>query len=679
MKATIRIKIARCFSLFCLIPASAVAYAQWTAPTQEELAMTSQPEVPGAAAVYLYREEVTDDRLHSWRKYVRLKVLTEAGKKYANVELAQYNTAYSYDYFGYSVGAIEGRTIHPDGTIIPFTGKPMEKVVVKNQDFNIKEKVFALPDVEVGSIIEYRYELNYSDRWFVPPQWLVQSELYTRKPHYVWMPTSEQLIHKGEGGDQTTNYVDWVHILPAGFDVKQTKTASISSYAAGQQTTMELDIHDVKPTVTEEYMPPFGSLSYRVLFYYSPYNTPDQYWDAEGKGWSKLQDKFIGPGNKVKQAVSGLVSPGDTADQKLRKLYAAVMMLDNTAYSRGHSANEDTAQGLNEPNSTDDIWERKRGNNDQMAQLFVAMARAAGMKAYVMRVADRDRNVFLRGYLSFSQLDDTIAIVVVDGKVMYFDPGQRYCAYGHLAWKHTLDDGLRQTESGTTISQVPDEPYTASRIVRLADLTMDDHGEATGTVTVTWKGNPALEWRQSYLRGELEGLKHELRTSMERLMPKGMDVKVTAVDNVDDYEQPLVVHYEVNGMIASSTGKRLLVPGDIFEANAKPTFVEEKREEPVLFHYAHATQDVVRVTYPASMAVESAPVDERVPLEKLAVYVLKTESTPTSITVRRELDLGTALFKLDEYPSLRTFYNKFESKDQEPVVLKLAAAAAGGN
>src|ERR1700679_2202652 len=98
---------------------------------------------------------------------------------------------------------------------------------------------------------------------------------------------------------------------------------------------MELDIHDVKPTVTEEYMPPFGSLSYRVLFYYSPYNTPDQYWDAEGKGWSKLQDKFIGPGNKVKQAVSGLVSPGDTADQKLRKLYAAVMMLDNTAYSRG--------------------------------------------------------------------------------------------------------------------------------------------------------------------------------------------------------------------------------------------------------------------------------------------------------------------------------------------------------
>jgi hypothetical protein len=32
---------------------------------------------------------------------------------------------------------------------------------------------------------------------------------------------------------------------------------------------------------------------------------------------------------------------------------------------------------------------------------------------------------------------------------------------------------------------------------------------------------------------------------------------------------------------------------------------------------------------------------------------------------------------VEEYPALRTFYNKFETKDQEPVVLKAAAPATG--
>ena len=73
--------------------------------------MTSQPEVPGAPAVYLYREETTDDKLHVFSIYVRLKVLTERGKEHSNVEL---NYAKVSDGGGYTVEDIQGRTIHPD-------------------------------------------------------------------------------------------------------------------------------------------------------------------------------------------------------------------------------------------------------------------------------------------------------------------------------------------------------------------------------------------------------------------------------------------------------------------------------------------------------------------------------------------------------------------------------------
>ena len=668
---------ARCLPLACLIAVTSVASIaraqQWTAPTAEELSMTSQPEVPGAAAVYLFKEEITDDKLHMWSKYARIKVLTEAGKEYANVELKSYNS----DEGGYSINGIAGRTIHPDGTIIPFTGKPFDKLIEKSQSYKETAKVFTLPDVEVGSIIEYRYELRYDDQYYFAPSWFIQSALYTRKAHYLWKPTDKQLIHKGEHGEQLTSFVAWTPILPKGFEVKQSRLPG--SATDDGHALLELNIHDVVPAPDEEYMPPLGSLTYRVLFYYSPYRTMDEFWKNEGKGWAKTNDKFIGPGNKVKDAVKELVAPSDTADQKLRKLYAAVMKLDNTSYNRARGAAEEKSEGLGEVKNTDDIWERKRGSDDQMAQLFVAMARAAGLQAYVMSVTDRDHNVFVPNYLSFSQLEDTIAVVAIDGKDQFFDPGQRYCPYGHLAWKHTVTGGLRQIDNGSALVDTPAEPYTASRIQRVADLKMDEHGEVTGDVKMAWTGAPALIWRQRYLRGDATSLNNDLRTSMEHLMPSGMEVKVTSIDNLEDYEKPLSVSYNVKGAIASSTGKRLILPGDIFETNSKPTFPHAKREEPVVYDYPHSVLDAVRVTFPASLGLESLPAGEQFPLQKFAVYVLKTETTPTSYLVRREFDLSNIFYKTEEYPDLRAFYNKFETKDQEPVVLKAATPAAGGN
>ena len=41
--------------------------------------------------------------------------------------------------------------------------------------------------------------------------------------------------------------------------------------------------------------------------------------------------------------------------------------------------------------------------------------------------------------------------------------------------------------------------------------------------------------------------------------------------------------------------------------------------------------------------------------------------------------VGTILYKVEEYSDLRGFYTKFETKDQEPVVLKVVAPSAAGN
>jgi len=535
-------------------------------------------------------------------------------------------------------------------------------------------KVFTMPDVEVGSIIEYRYTLRYDDYYFMSPDWYIQSELYTRKAHYQWKPTSEQLVSKRGGREQLTNSIAWFPVLPAGTEVKSSRLPPIGGNEG--QMIFEVNVHDIPPSPKEEYMPPLSSFTYRVLFFYSAYRTGEEFWKNEGKFWAKDSDKFIGPGPKVSAALHEWVAPADTPDQKLRKLYAAVMQIENTDFTREHDRSEDKAAGLRDVHSTDDILERKRGSSDQIAKLFVAMARAAGMKAYLFGVTNRSHSVFTAAYLNMSQLDDDVVVVNVDGKDQYFDPGTRYCPYGHLDWKHTFAGGIRQVDGGAQVSETPGEPYTASRTQRVADLVMDEQGVVTGTIKMTYTGAAALNWRQRSLAGDSTSLNHELQNSLEHLLPGGMEIKVGTIQNLTSYEEALVVNFNVKGPVGAPTGKRLFVPADIFVSNTKSTFPQEKRDLAVYFHYPNLVQDAVRVKLPASIKIESVPAKGQESFDKFAVYSMTSESTPNSVTVRRNLALAEILFMPKEYPELRSFYNKFETKDQETIVLTSGPAAA---
>ena len=140
-------------------------------------------------------------------------------------------------------------------------------------------KVFTLPDVEVGSIIEYRYSLRYDDNYFMSPDWFIQSELFLRKGRYLWKPTGEQLLHRSSGGrEQVTNSIGWFPVLPAGTQLKETRLPAIGMQEG--QLLIELAVHDIPPSPKEEFMPPISAFTYRVLFYYSPYRSGEEYWKS---------------------------------------------------------------------------------------------------------------------------------------------------------------------------------------------------------------------------------------------------------------------------------------------------------------------------------------------------------------------------------------------------------------
>src|SRR6267142_7214896 len=133
---------------------------EWQPISPEELKMTSLPEAPGAPAVYLYRQVDRDDsnRASTEYNYVRIKILTEEGRKYANVEIP-------FERGQYSVGTIRARTIRPDGSVVNFDGKVYENTIVKSKRLKYLAKTFTMPDVQVGGIIEYHYNYDFEDNY----------------------------------------------------------------------------------------------------------------------------------------------------------------------------------------------------------------------------------------------------------------------------------------------------------------------------------------------------------------------------------------------------------------------------------------------------------------------------------------------------------------------------------
>ena len=76
------------FAFLCMaVAAPLTSIAQFQAIPKVELSMTSDPDAPGASAVYLYREETTEDP-HAFRTvYARIKILTADGKSAAVVHI----------------------------------------------------------------------------------------------------------------------------------------------------------------------------------------------------------------------------------------------------------------------------------------------------------------------------------------------------------------------------------------------------------------------------------------------------------------------------------------------------------------------------------------------------------------------------------------------------------------
>jgi hypothetical protein len=644
-------------AILAALSTSAFAQTAFKQPTPDELSMTADPKAPGADAVYLNIEEISNDPLHYETFYARIKVLSEKGKDLATVEVPFLRGRFK-------VKEVKGRTIHADGKVIPLEGKAEDLLISKKGDRDIEKTVFNLPSVEVGSILEYRYQIDYDDNRYSSPMWEVQKKYFVHSAHYQFTPAPIRNMIDGRG--RSINSLIWWQRLPGG--------KTVQSNAGGYYT---VDVTDVPPTPDEEYMPPIDSFLYKVFFYYKSAGNAADFWTTEAKEWSKDVDKFAEQSKTIRDAVAGLVAPTDKEEDRAKKLYAAVEALDNTDYSRRKGESELKQLKLKEAKHAEDTWKQKSGDSEDIAMLYLAMARSAGLTAYAVKIVSRSRGIFDISYMDLRQLNDTVVLLGIDGKPVVVDPGEKMCPFGTVNWRHSYAGGLRQSAEGPGYAVTPAQTYSSNTTKRIANLTVDAHGQVTGTIRMMLTGQEALKWRQRALVIDEQELKKEYDKSIEEIIPDGVDAHIDHFLGLDNADALLITVINVNGTLGAATSKRLLLPGAFFESRQRAHFVSnEKREESVDMRYAERVDEEITYHLPDGFAVEGTPKDTQIPWQGHAVYGIKTATQPGTVGINRQFVRAFTEAKPEEYQDLRGFYQKVSAADQQQLVLTVSANPA---
>ncbi len=648
------------FSLFvvCLLfvrQRYVTAGDDWLPIDPADLKMTSEPLAPGAPAIYLYRQVDRDDsgRATSERNYARIKILTEEGRKYANVEIP-------FEKGRYQVSGIRARTIRPDGSVVNFDGKVFENTIVKSKSQKYLAKTFSLSEALVGSIIEYKYNIDFEDNYIFNSHWILSEELFTRKAQFSLKPYSRE---------------DWrvMWIAPAGTP-KGTDPAK-----QGPDGIVRMNSANIPAFQTEDFMPPENELKFRVDFLYNegaPEMNPDKFWSNYGKKKNGAVESFVGKKKAMEEAVAQIVSPGDSQEVKLRKIYARTQQIRNLSYEPRKSEQEEKHDKMKPETNVEELWKNGYGNGWNITWLFLGLARAAGFEAYPCIVSSRSEYFFGKQRLNSSELNANVVLVKLDGKEMYFDPGAKNTPFGILPWMETGVAGLKLDKDGGKWIQTSMPESPVSRIERTADLTLTDNGSLEGKLKITYAGLVGLSRRSEGHNEDEAARKKILEDEVKESIPVGCEVDLTNKPNWDGSQDDLVAEFDIKvpGWI-SGAGKNALLPVGLFGGAEKHMFEHSERVYPVYFRYPFKKVDDVKIELPLGWKVATVPqpVDSDL---KAAEFKLAVENGGTSLRIKREIRSDLVMVPKDMYPSIRGFYQIVRTQDEQQVVLQPGGATA---
>jgi hypothetical protein len=582
--------------------------------------------------------------------YVRVKIFTERGKELrSKIELRYY--------YKNKIEDIAGRTIKVDGTIVELKKEAIfDTTLVKLKGVKINAKTFAMPAVEPGAIIEYRWRevrqdsSGYFARLGFQREIPIQLIKYTLKPRL----SSSSSFH--------------------------TRPFNMRNIAAVMEKDKSFSyaMTNVPAFEEEPHMPPEDQVRPWMLAYYGPpvslvgFDLNKEAYD-DYKSRTKVNDD-------VKGAALAAIGSASTPDEKLERIFQFCRTKIKNINDVASGLIADDRAKLKENKTAAETLKRGIGTGEDIDLLFAALATAAGFEARIAHVADRSDIIFnpeaFEFVLNLYFMRSYNIAVRVGNAWRFFDPASTYIPFGMLRWqeegvKAMIVDPVLPTFAVTQLS-----PAERSSQTRTANLHLSEDGTLEGDVRMEYTGHSAVEMREQNSDESVEQREKNLRDIIKEKMSTA-ELSAIRIENAADPAKPFVYsfHVRVSGY-AQRTGKRLFLQPAFFERAAATPFSAKERKHPIYFHYRFIESDTVTIQLPAGFALDHA--DEPAPINAVGIakYAVKIFALGKgeALQLKRTFSIEKLVFPVEGYAALRQVFDALHQADNHTITLKQEAA-----
>jgi hypothetical protein len=574
---------------------------------------------------------------------VRFKILKERGVERGNIHL-QY---YSDEHFE-SINGVDATVLSFDKENNEVWSK-LDRKSIYNKKLNkyYSEITFALPNVKVGSIIEYKYE-GHMDHYGGLRDWTFQKDIPVVLSSYnlTIVPNAE-----------------------FAYTVYKTPEMPIVVKPSKEDGSVLFEMNNIPGLREEAYMGAARDYLQRVKFQFSGSKRVEGY----GYGTTSTTIAYATTWQSLGRELVSEVYFGSQIDKTLAGSEAlqAEWATEKDPFSKMKKIHEFVRSGFNWNNiyskyaadGVKDIWEKKIGTSGEINLILVNLLKASGLKVSPLLVSERDYGKVDTTYPYLDQFDKVVAYVTIGENNYILDGTDRQTPSFIVPFKLLNTIGFLVDKKNAHLVSIQGNEIKSLNMVTLIG-NINTAGSVALEASVNNYNYSKIEKKEKYVNDKK-------RYEKDFLQPfNAASVDTLSVDGLDSDSLPL--HHEVKlNYELNKTGDYYLLNYNLFTDLYKNPFISEYRFTDINFGCKQSYVLTSAFHLPQNLVVESLPRSVKMILPDQSMQAIRqVTQTGNEIQVSFRIELYKTEYKSTDYFAVQGFYKQMLELINEPVVLK---------
>ena len=645
-------------SCFIALVAFVPVFAADEAPAWLQQASTMpvpayEKSVPAVVLLKEHHVTVSEDGRITTVTMLAIRILIHEGRDYA----------YAKEFYESDAGKvreIRGWLIRPSGQVRKY-GKDDVVDAVEDPDDIYNESRFKMIDAskeaDSGSVFGYQTTTEEKSI-FAQDVWSFQNRLPTLASRYLLT-------------------------LPQGWRAKGVtfNHSQLEPTVSGASYTWEL--RDLSPIEPEPSSPRVTSLAPRIaISYFPPGDTqstafrPFATWVEISEWLTSLHDPQAVPNDALAEKARQISAQAKTELDKIRAIGRYVQNIKYIAIAIGVNRG-----GGMRPRSATEVFTKSYGDCKDKANLMRTMLKVLGITAYPVAIYSGDADYVRAEWASPHQFNHCIiAIKVSDdtqvptvltharlGRLLIFDATDDDTPVGDLPDHEQGSLALIVAGDAGSLMRMPVTPAETNLLERRVDAKLAADGSLTATIQEKATGRWAVGYRSEFRRRSRPDYQKVIESwltagaaaaKLSRLEPRD-DIAAGRFDLDVDFTAPTY------GQLMQ--GRLLVFKPAIVSRRESLSLTEAKRKHPIMLR-STSYSETVRIQLPADFAVDEMP--DAVKLDtSFGSYATSYEVKDGQLYFTRKLVQTAATIPVEQYSSVRGFFEKIRAAEQAPVVL----------